>query len=242
MPDESPKAQPPINGRGAVFAAGTEGLRSTTKWILAALAGTGAALIAGLQLSPLGHLAGGRLVVAVTSALVALMVILWVVLSAARVLTDDWVSLGQLEDEAFQLLLLAGKGPAEKWSAKRRVADLRVIRSLVERDGHALFRHMAKDVPELHQLHQQANEAARVALAASPLEQAPQSSRADHIGLVSQDVMSCANYHRTRLLFGALMRRLAIGATLVTLAVITFAWAANAPDSPLGPIQIRIVK
>jgi hypothetical protein len=225
--------------RGASVAAATDALRAATKWILAALAGTSAALITGLSLAPLGHLTGARLALAVASALVTLAAILTVIVGAARVLTDEWLTLGQLDDEAFDLLL-QGTG-WRQWRSRRRVRLLHHIRDLVDRDGQTMFAHVAESVQQLHRLQRLANRASRAALAADPTP-AGGTLWADYLNAAAHDVTECANYHQTRIAFKKLTRRVVLAGTVTSVTVLSFAWSAN-PDQPApGPIQVRIVR
>lgn len=72
--------------------------RETAKWVLAAFAGVGALLVAGLRLSDLGRLAAdsGRLGIALLSLLTALCFVGWAILRAARVIGVPFLTLHEL--------------------------------------------------------------------------------------------------------------------------------------------------
>jgi hypothetical protein len=78
-------------------------IQATAKWIIAAFAGVGAALIGGLQLTGLGKLDSGELAIAVGGlflALAAVFVAVWVV---SKVLTPPMILLGELDEYVGEL-------------------------------------------------------------------------------------------------------------------------------------------
>ena len=83
---------------GDRIASASNQIQVTAKWIIAAFAGVGAALIAGLQLTGLGKLDFVELLIAVaglTLALAAVLVAIWVV---AKVLTPPEILLDELPE------------------------------------------------------------------------------------------------------------------------------------------------
>jgi hypothetical protein len=236
QPASSAREPVPEPGRDpGRYAAATEALRLTAKWLLAALAGVGAVLVAGLQLARLGSLAGGerpRLAVAVIAAAVALGAVAYMIAVTSRIFTDEWVTLAALDDETFQAQLDTDA------RARRRLALLQRLRAEIDNDRQALFGQVAGTVPALHRALREANEAARAAPAASR----GQALRwAGYVQAVAGQVVDCANYHRTRLTMRRLRPRLGLAATLAAAAVLTFAYAANPPRPPADPVTVQVV-
>ncbi len=88
---------------GDRIASASNQIQGTAKWIIAAFAGVGAALIAGLQLTGLGKLDFAELLIAVaglTLALAAVLVAIWVV---SRVLTPPEILLDELPEFVGEL-------------------------------------------------------------------------------------------------------------------------------------------
>jgi hypothetical protein len=77
------------------YAAATQRLREAAKWLLAAAAGVGGVLVAGLQLGDLNQLSlqeWPRIIVALSGVVVALAGVGMVLTRATAVLTHDWVT------------------------------------------------------------------------------------------------------------------------------------------------------
>jgi hypothetical protein len=81
----------------------TAQIQATAKWIIAAFAGVGAALIAGLQLTGLGKLDIGELAVAVAGLTLALGSVFIAIRLVANVLTPPMIFLGELKDWVGEL-------------------------------------------------------------------------------------------------------------------------------------------
>jgi hypothetical protein len=96
-------SKPETDQSGDRISAASDQIKATAKWIIAALAGVGAALIAGLQLTGLGKLGFGELLIAVGGlalALGAVLVAIWVV---SKVLTPPMVLLDELPEYVGEL-------------------------------------------------------------------------------------------------------------------------------------------
>src|SRR3954454_10081241 len=89
---------------GAPYISATESLRSTIRWLLTAAAGIGGGLVGGLQLTGLGSLGRNellRLILAIAGLIIALMAVGYMILRASQILTDEWVTLADLDSERF---------------------------------------------------------------------------------------------------------------------------------------------
>src|SRR6478735_3650820 len=94
-----------VNTAAGSYAAATQTLRTTVRWLITAAAGVGGALVAGLGLKGLGSLSFDdwpRLIAATVSMVAALASVGYMITRASRVLTDEWITLAQLNLEEFQ--------------------------------------------------------------------------------------------------------------------------------------------
>jgi hypothetical protein len=217
----------PAGGTGGRYARATESLRATAKWLLAALAAVGGVLLASLQLTRLGSFAGAdwpRLTTAVTAAVLALAAVGYMIAATSRIFTDEWVTLADLDDEAFARLL----HPSSSRKTVRRGKLLEDVRARIDNDRQGLYAHIAATVPDLYRELREANETARAATSEAELAQAL--AHAGMVRAVVSEVTDCANYHRTRLILRQLRPRLAAATAVAVAAVLIFAYAANPPD------------
>ena len=98
--------------RAASYATATDNLRAAARWLLTAAAAAGGVLVAGLQLTGLGSLGADdwpRLLVACLGLAVGLGAVGYMVFQASLMLTDEWISLAQLDLEMINRQL-AGQG------------------------------------------------------------------------------------------------------------------------------------
>ncbi|HET7475776.1 MAG TPA: hypothetical protein VFJ97_07090 [Dermatophilaceae bacterium] len=208
-------------GPASSYAAATESLRTTARWLLTALAGVGGLLVAGLQLTGLGALGDHqllRLVVALLAVAVTLTGVGFMIWRTSQLLADEWVSLAQLQVEDFEL---AASTPPSHRAAVRRAALLKSIRDKATVYQDELYADVAGSVSELGNLLAEANRKTRAGQTVQPtLEQLREAAAA---------VVQFANYHRTRAEFIRLRSDLVWAGVVVVVAVITFAYAANPP-------------
>ena len=86
----------------ASYAAATDNLRTSTRWLLTAAAAAGAALVAGLQLTSIGSLGLSdwpRLIAAAVGLAAGLGAVGYMIFQASLLLTDRWITLAALELE-----------------------------------------------------------------------------------------------------------------------------------------------
>jgi len=216
---------PPLEATGR-YAQGTEGLRSTAKWLLAAFAGVGAVLLAGVQITALGSLGGSnwpRLIGAWASLGAALAAVGYMIQQTTRVLTDQWVTLAELSNEDIN-------NDLQPTPDQRRVDTVRELLARIELNRQQLYFHVAASVPDLHRALRQANTAAQ---ALGTIEGPPSGrllwavARAEYIRYTAAQVTDFANYHRTLGVFTSLKPRLAVAASCTAVAIAIFAYAAN---------------
>jgi hypothetical protein len=195
----------------ATFAAATETLRSTVKWLLAASAGVGGLLVAGLQLTSLGSLSltAWRLWVAVGGVLLAVGGVAYLILRTSQILTNEWITLAQLSVDDFQAQL------------DGQTSDRPVLQE-IEVFKHELYAHVADDVQQLYRRLIQANEVVRAA-GAGELDL----RGAAELRAAAENVVQYANYSETRTRFKALGRQFAYAAAAIVVGVLLFAYAAN---------------
>jgi hypothetical protein len=195
----------------ATFAAATETLRSTVRWLLTAAAGVGGILVAGLQLASLGSLSltQWRLWVAVGGVLACTAGVVLVMTRTSQILTDDWITLAQLSIGDFQARLDGAETDPG-------------LQQEIEVYKHELYAHVAADVPQLYQRLIEANGHARTA---DPGGSATKD--AAELRDAAENVVQFANYYETRQKFKALSRRLVCAVAAIVFGVLLFAYAAN---------------
>lgn len=197
------------------YALATQNLRSTVRWILAAAAAVGGALVAGLQLTNLGALPleqWPRLLTAVVGAAIALAAIGSMVYQASRILTDDWITLAQLSLHEFQ-------------SKLSRSAHLEGLFEELEVYKAELYGQVADSLPGLYDALRKVNVEERHQTSRS---QALNQDAATVRGAVAA-VVQFANYFSTRRKFAALSRGLGVSTAVAFIGVLLFAYAANPP-------------
>ena len=95
----------------ASYSTATDNLRTATRWLLTAAAAAGAVLVAGLQLTSIGSPGTGdwpRLAAATAGLTAGLGAVGYMIFQASMLLTDEWITLAQLEMEPFRQQLQAG--------------------------------------------------------------------------------------------------------------------------------------
>ena len=212
------------------YASATESLRSTAKWLLAAMAAVGAVLVAGLQLSRLGELDEWQwMVLAAVTAAAALGAVGYMIHQTATVLTDDWTTLADLT--ATQTDALISGTPL----SRARAAMFTQLRTEIENNRQELFAAVAGNLPELHQVLQTSTSRAR-ALAITAPSQAPEAAwaayQSAYIQSAAERVIDFANYQRSLILFRRVIRRVLAAGAVVVVAVGLFAFSTNQSAEP----------
>lgn len=209
-------------------------IRSAAKWVVAAGAGVGAALIAGSQLSSIGKLdvcapttlECARLPLSFLGAMVALVAVIYIVWRSVRILMPVVVPIDEL---------------AREWGncpVRADVAFFKANPSVLGEDSPAALL-AARDAAW------QEWEKAEAALAATPnsvkvKEQVAQ-TKAAYASLDDSilTVTSLAQHLVLTSMFGRLMRDVLAATVVSALAIVTFAWAANPPTPPPPSATLR---
>lgn len=206
----------------ASYATATNNLRAAARWLLTAAAASGGVLVAGLQLTRLGSLGAGdlpRLLFACLGLAAGLGAVGYQVYQASLMLTDEWITLAQLDLEMINRQLAGPGGRGGRLRAER----IRKIRAELESYQDEFYGAVADSISDLYRRLIEANKNARE----SP---SPAHAReAARLKDVVDTVVQAANYAYARLAFAALRQRL-IGAGAVFVAgIVIFAYAANPP-------------
>jgi len=206
----------------ASYAAATDNLRTSTRWLLTAAAAAGAALVAGLQLTSIGSLGLSdwpRLLAAAVGLAAGLGAVSYMIFQASLLLTDRWITLAALELEQVRQLLWNSSRRRDR----RRLEELNRIRDEIQSYQDEFYGGIAISLADLYRQLIEANKKTRESPSAEHAQAAADLRRA------VETVVQAANYSYTRSGFESLRRRLA-GATAVFVAgIVVFAYAANPP-------------
>ena len=202
------------------YAARTAALRESTRWLLAAAAGVGAILVAGLQLTTLGSLGTDewpRLLAAAAGLSAALLAVGYIIWEAGVLLNEPWTTLAELQVEDFENRLAGA--PHGTVDIKRR-EQMDLIRGQLVVVADETYGSVANDIDDLAKRLAEANKAARAG--GSSDEVAPLLAAAN-------TVVQFANFQRTRSQFDWLRQRLAWASVAAAVGVLVYAYAANPP-------------
>jgi hypothetical protein len=214
MPGEASQA--------AGYAAATDNLRTATRWLLTAAAAAGAAMVAGVQLTRIGSLSLGdwpRLIAAGAGLAAGLGAVGYMIFRTSRLLTDEWITLAQLELYEFKQQL------RESGRRRDKQRSLAIDRIYEELQGYQdeLYGGVAESISDLYSRLIKANDAAR-----KSSDPAHMKTAADLKNAVDT-LVQAANYSYTRADFAVLRRRLAQAGAVFVAGVVIFAYAANPP-------------
>jgi hypothetical protein len=211
----------------AGYAAATDQLRTATRWLLTAAAAAGAAMVAGVQLTSIGSLSLSdwpRMTVAAAGLAAGLGAVGYMIFRTSRLLTDEWITLAQLELDGFKRQLRESTRHRDK---RRALAIDRIYEELLSYQDE-LFGSVAESISDLYSRLIKANEAARV----SP---GPEHAKtAADLRSAVDTLVQAANYSYTRADFAVLRKRLAQAGTVFAVGVVIFVYAAN-PPRPASP-------
>lgn len=213
------------DGAGS-YAAQLDALRSVAKWLVAAFAGVGALLMAGLSISGIGKFppSSWRLYAAAVSAAAALTAVGFMIREASTVLTHDWLTLANLGDPG------AVPRPATGW----RAAQLTEIDNLLTVSRHELFGYAAKTVPELQTRLREADQ--RLLHSRPGSRRALRTAReAAVLRTAARAAAQYANYYYTLKLFQRMRTRLGWAALVTAVSIGVFAYASSPPKAAVGP-------
>jgi hypothetical protein len=214
MPDEASPA--------AGYAAATDNLRTATRWLLTAAAGAGAVIVAGLQLTSIGSLdlsEWPRLAAAGAGLTAAFGAVAYMIFRTSRLLTDEWITLAQLQLDQFNQQLRNSNRARDK----RRYAAIDRICEELQGYQDELYGSVADSIPDLYARLIEANTVARK----NPTAEHAQTA-ADLKSAVDT-LVQAANYSYTRADFTLLRRHLARAGAVFVAGAVIFAYAANPP-------------
>lgn len=206
----------------ASYATATANLRTATQWLLTAAAAAGAASVAGVQLTSIGSLGPDdwpRLIVAAIGLAAGLGSVGYMIFQASLLLSDEWITLAQLELEPFKAELRASGRRRDK----HRLDEIDRIHNDLESYQDEFFRSAAVSLLDLYQRLIAANDKARK----SPTPKNVQT--AADLRKVVDTVVQAANYSYTRARFAALRQHLARAGAVFVAGIVVFAYAANPP-------------
>lgn len=212
------------------YAAPSDRIRDAAKWLIAATAAVGAAMIAGSQLSSIGKLGlGWRFLLAVVGAALALGAVAYVLWRAVQLLIPMAVPLAELERIW------------EEPKPRADVAALKASNSLGDYKTPAKLQEAIKaawDSVEAGRLALQgANDETAQKLANRQLQEAQASY--DELDTSRYEVQGYAQYELLRDSFNKMLGHMLFAAVLGAAGLTLFAWAGN-PPSPTPPtISLR---
>lgn len=215
---------------GNPYGAVSDKIRDAAKWLIAAAAAVGAAMIAGSQLSSIGELdLGERFAGAVAGAVVALAAVTYVLWQSVRVLVPVAVSLQELE---------------RIWNDPKPRADVQALKdthSLASFDSPGELQKAAAeawtDVERARSDLGKAPDKAAQELAERRLEEAQTSYR--ELDDSRYAVQGYAAYELLRANFDTLLGKLLVAAVVGASGITVFAWAANPPEPTPASTDLR---
>jgi hypothetical protein len=218
----------------ASYAMATDNLRAAARWLLTAVTAAGGVLVAGLQLTGLGSLGLGdwpRLLLACAGLTAGLGAVGYMVYQASLMLTDEWITLAQLDLEMISRQLA---GPGRR-SDRRRLERIRKIRAELETYQDEFYGSVADSLSDLYRRLIDANRQARE----SPTPE--HAKAAADLREVVDTVAQAANYSYARSAFAALRTHLIWAGAVFVTGIVLFAYAANPPGHavrrPLPPVH-----
>jgi hypothetical protein len=208
----------------ASYATATDNLRTATRWLLTAAAAAGAVLVAGLQLTSIGSLGTGdwpRLAAATAGLTAGLGAVGYMIFQASLLLTDEWITLAQLEMEPFrQQLQHSGRRRDQ-----RRSEEIDRIYNELQSYQDEFYGSVADSLSDLYRRLIEANKKAREAPSPDHAQAAADLRKA------VDTIVQAANYSYTRSGFAALRRHLAQAGAVFVAGIVIFAYAANPPNA-----------
>jgi hypothetical protein len=206
----------------ASYATAADNLRAAARWLLTAVVAAGGVLVAGVQLTGLGSLGAGdwpRLLIACAGLAAGLGAVGYMVFQASLMLTDEWITLAQLDLEMIDRQLA---GSARRGD-RRRLERIKKIRSELESYQDEFYGSVAGSIADLYRRLIDANKQAREwpspehAKAAADLKE------------VVDTLAQAANYSYARSSFAALRQHLIWAGAVFVAGIVIFAYAANPP-------------
>lgn len=206
----------------ASYATAADNLRTATRWLLTAAAAAAAVMVAGLQLTSIGSLGPSdwpRLIAAVVGLAAGLGAVGYMIFQASLLLTDEWITLAEMELESFKQQLRNSSANRDK----RRLEEINRIHDKLQNYQDEFYGSVADSIQDLYQRLIEANRKARESPSAEHAQTAADLKRA------VDALMQAANYSYTRSGFEVLRWRLAKAGAVFVTGIVVFAYAANPP-------------
>jgi hypothetical protein len=231
--EEPPSATPAAESQ---YVAAAETIRQAARWLVAAFAGVGGVLVAGVPLTDVGRVEAGTsdfwfAVMGIAAALVA---IAYMIHAVSRVFTSEFISFAEYSEATV---------PGVTGAEKRRKLLLD-IGEVAERSGDELYGAEARDLGELHTRLQDTNQAVRTAKLEGQAAPEDAVRHARDATAAANRAMEFINYEFVRRTFRHLFPRLAAGGLIVALGVGTYVFqTAQSPPKDQAvnrPTAVRL--
>jgi hypothetical protein len=228
-------------------------IRDTVKWMIASASAVAAVLVAGLQVKDLGDLAGSspvRIAIAAGSASVALLLVLFVIAAAVRVLATPRLS---VRDLSAREVKIAGASALE---VRVKPVKDKLVQGVLERRTYLLGQH--ESIREFYDDYSATMNAQRQLLqgqvahlgdrqfnAGIPDDVAAVATLVRQAQYDAERLESAAQLIFAEMRFQALAGRLRLGGVVFVAAVLTFAWVTNTSQTGANvtkpvPVQIYV--
>ena len=217
-------------------------IRESAKWLLAAFAGIGATMVAGVQLSDIGTLRSpSRLVLAAAGVVAVLTAVTIVILKAAKVITLKFLTTREVNLERHE----AAKQVA---GTDRSPSEVSPFLRALEVEWSYLFLAETKSLAELARLQEDVQEAmARLDRGESvqwrgrrvlPAAKSEVEADAQRLRVAGERVVMWANTWCARQEFDALIPLIRIAGSVITAGLVLFIWAVNpSPDTAFARVD-----
>ncbi|MFF0001735.1 hypothetical protein [Streptomyces avermitilis] len=220
--------------------AATDAFRSAARWLVAVSGAIAAVLVAGLQLTSLGSLTGGRLSAAVTLFLIALASVGYILLRAARVLAPTAQTLAELREiDIAEVRRQAEGAPKGLGAAAKRLLygpDFKLSEAVSD-FRHALENYGLQTLDEIYLLY---TGRTPVRIAQEIRAGKPRLSR-NKIESVAQQLISFIELRETQHRYQLLVRALVPAGLVASLAIVFFALAASPDPDPKVSRPLHVV-
>jgi hypothetical protein len=179
-------------------------------------------MVAGLQLTSIGSLSVSdwpRLIAAAAGLAAGLGAVGYMIFQASLLLTDEWITLAEMELEPFKQQLR----DSSRRRDKRRLEQIERIYNKLEDYQDEFYGSVAESISDLYRRLIEANKKARESPSSEHAQTAADLRRA------VDTLVQAANYSYTRSGFEVLRRRLALAGAVFVAGIVIFAYAANPP-------------
>lgn len=218
------------------YQSAAENIRSAARWLVTAFAGVGGVLVAGVPLTDLGNIKpwSGAFVAAVGGIIAALLAIAYMIFVVSRVFTAEFISFADF----------AGADIPGGGASTRRRMLIREISTTAERSGAELYGGEARNLGELYERLNAANEVLRRETSAERTLAPSVPARAASVREAAGRVADFANYEYVRRTFRGLFPRLVVGGAIVVIGVGVYVFktgqAAPKPLAVSTPLPVEL--